>query len=109
MTAGTFCETNAASSSPTFTAWLVLCAPKKPTAPSWIMRHWEGCVPAPAGAVTLKAKIAVPPGGTGSPLGRFTLLRPQVLLLAGDCEPSLKPAAAVQVMPLVFCIVTLTG
>jgi hypothetical protein len=55
--------------------------------------------------VTLKLKVLLPPLLTLA--DKFILLRPQVLLFGGFCEPSLDFAVVHVVIPL-FCIVTET-
>jgi hypothetical protein len=70
------------------------------------MRHWKLYVPGELGAVTLKVKVACPPGATDA--GRPTRATPHVPLSCGFCEPRRCWSAAVQVFVPELYIVTET-
>src|SRR5215471_11348395 len=75
--------TETASAGLTVTTKSVVKSPNQATN-SWSMRQRKWYLPG-AGAVTLKAKVTVPPGATGP--GTSRRLKPQAVLSCGLCEP----------------------
>jgi hypothetical protein len=70
------------------------------------MRHWKFLDPIVPGAVTLNVKVLDCPGAMASPAAKLTRFDPHVVLSWRFCDPSLYPAAAVQVLVPELRIVT---
>src|SRR5690349_14642605 len=93
IVAGTFCETKAASLTPTLLptcmATLVDAWPKGEAA-SLATIHWKLYVPAVVGAMAWKVRLSCWPGRTTKGVSS-TVLPPQVVLFGGFCEINRSP------------------
>ena len=104
---GKFCPRKAAafSGASTLTATNGLAAPK--TAPVCAICHWKLSTAGTAGATTLNANTATPPGGTAAP--KVRRLVPQLLFPEGLSDTAANPSASVQIVLPVLVNATDTG